>query len=74
MELLVSVYKSEDKHAPVVEEDRSFFSFGRIEPENPASEERYKISFDPISHSEKHAILTGKIANESKRVTLGAGS
>jgi hypothetical protein len=73
MDLVVNVYKS-CVNFPVAEEERGFFSFGRVEQENLASEERYRISFDSSSHNEKKQVLTGKIASEQKRVTLGAGS
>jgi hypothetical protein len=43
-------------------------------PENPYSEERYYMKFDPISRAEKHAVIQRKVQAEQKRIVMGSGS
>ena len=73
LEIVVRNYKSEDVRPKPEAEQRGFFSFGSILPENPESTELYKIAFSENARKAKMAVLEGKIMAEQKRVNLGTG-
>jgi len=74
MTIVVKNYKSQNPKQDAVEQDLGMFGFRNILPENPESEERYRISFNAHSHLDKKVVLERKILNEQKAMSLGAGS
>ena len=68
-------FKSEDLQPPEVVQEQSFFSrFSVAAPENPFSEEKYYMTFDPVSRAQKHAVIQRKVQAEQKRILMGSGS